>query len=99
MQPAYAPGPRRAQGRATDRRRGAGELLRTVTSGLNATREVARVRERFEEELRALMGRSCMARIGRLPLSPSVATARTSAKTADASSSNPPKQGGGISRP
>ena len=56
MQPAYAPaGPRRAQGRATDRRRGAGELLRTVTSGLNATREVARVRERFEEELRALV--------------------------------------------
>jgi transcriptional regulator with PAS, ATPase and Fis domain len=56
MQPAYAPaGPRRAQGRATERRRGAGELLRTVTSGLSATREVARVRERFEEEIRTLV--------------------------------------------
>jgi len=56
MQPAYAPaGPRRAQGRATDRRRGTGDLLRTVTSGLSATRDVARVRERFEEEVRTLV--------------------------------------------
>ena len=56
MQPAYAPaGPRPAQGRATDRRRGAGDLLRTVTSGLNATRDVARVRQRFEEEIRTLV--------------------------------------------
>ena len=56
MQPASAPaGPRSAQGRATDRRRGAGDLLRTVTSGLNATRDVARVRQRFEEELRTLV--------------------------------------------
>ena len=56
MPPADAPaGPRRAQGRATDRRRGAGDLLRTVTSGLRATRDVARVRERFEEEVRTLV--------------------------------------------
>jgi transcriptional regulator with PAS, ATPase and Fis domain len=55
-EPAYASaGPIRADRRAADRRRGAAALLTAVTSGLSVTRDCGFARERFEEELRALV--------------------------------------------
>jgi transcriptional regulator with PAS, ATPase and Fis domain len=55
-EPAYASaGPIRADRRAADRRQGAAALLSAVTSGLAAMRDLAGVRERFEDELRTLV--------------------------------------------
>ena len=55
-EPAYASaGPVRANRRASDRRRGAAAVLTAVTSGLAAMKDSGYARERFEEELRAIV--------------------------------------------
>ncbi|HEY7497953.1 MAG TPA: sigma 54-interacting transcriptional regulator [Vicinamibacterales bacterium] len=55
-EPAYASaGPIRADKRAAERRRGAAALLAAVTSGLAAMRDASMARQRFEEELCALV--------------------------------------------
>ena len=46
----------RAQGRGADKRRTASELLVTMARGLASTREPRGLRERFEDELRSMVG-------------------------------------------
>src|SRR5688572_30704583 len=73
-EPAYmTAAPETAERRGTERRRGVAALLSAVTTGLSVAREPGPLRERFEDELRALVrARSISVRDEPQPAAPNV---------------------------
>ena len=73
-EPAYMTAvPDTAERRGTERRRGVAALLSAVTTGLSVAREAGPLRERFEDELRALVrARSVALRDEPHPAAPNV---------------------------